>query len=618
VKIKYNPEDELKNLEILASLGDTEALIQLQNLREQRGLCRPHGLGARECPACNNLTKLVWDDAQNFLDNITRIMQMAREEGNPITYNAAEELARQDHDYSDDIQEQLYEDLSEMMKEINPENDEWLVHGEDLGWRRQVGSKIIKATTGKELLNKILPPTDCTYTIYKWPAERKLKIVNSHHDAMGEVYWIYPTNEFQQCSNCDELFEPKELLNGLCASCSKDADDRRQSAGLRNNPDDLENLRLELQLTPSSGLRFQYLQLQHQRGYPRDISILTEDDIHHPQLINILDSPTIDNLSFGSESLRILFSRLKLVIINYFSIQARGETERAPRYAITSIETLRDIFKIIKFAWFPATQYKKPFFRLLVQIPEEHPPWTTQDALIFHMEIPYSLSETNKCILPLEKCYLCNTNCLFYSLDSFSIPLGISNIEIQGRRTPDYLSPLGNYGEPNYSEASGHYRITDHPVIWYALYSELGIAKSAIVAVYLHSPANLPINEEDYHHMNATQIAQHFRVTPIEGADKILPRKVIRSLQKGDSYILQMPDVSDLEIQGMYGPQTFKVSGFRDVHVNCQKTVHRFPYFLWRLPGEVHSYHLSSKDLENIDVRFVKDNLDLGIELPTN
>ena len=80
-------------------------------------------------------------------------------------------------------------DLTTLMKELNEEG-EWHVEGEGLGWRRLSGHKDVDATTGRERLLQILPETTSTFRVYK--RDDHLRIVNSHHDAMGEVYTISP------------------------------------------------------------------------------------------------------------------------------------------------------------------------------------------------------------------------------------------------------------------------------------------------------------------------------------------------------------------------------------------------------------------------------------------
>jgi hypothetical protein len=98
----------------------------------------------------------------------------------------------EDFEHPDDADlywDDLCADLTTLMKELN-EDGEWYVEGEGLGWRRLSGHKDVDATTGRELLLGILPETANTFQVYK--RDDHLRIVNSHHDAMGEVYTIRP------------------------------------------------------------------------------------------------------------------------------------------------------------------------------------------------------------------------------------------------------------------------------------------------------------------------------------------------------------------------------------------------------------------------------------------
>lgn len=66
----------------------------------------------------------------------------------------------------------------------------WKAVGENMGWRHRSGYKYFEAQSAKEILRQVLPDTDCSFKIYK--EDDCIKIVNSHHDAMGEVYKLYP------------------------------------------------------------------------------------------------------------------------------------------------------------------------------------------------------------------------------------------------------------------------------------------------------------------------------------------------------------------------------------------------------------------------------------------
>lgn len=70
--------------------------------------------------------------------------------------------------------------------------DAWHCEADGIGWRKLSGSKDFQATSGEDLLRAVLPDTECTFSIYKEEDAKMLRIVNSHHDAHGEVYLIIP------------------------------------------------------------------------------------------------------------------------------------------------------------------------------------------------------------------------------------------------------------------------------------------------------------------------------------------------------------------------------------------------------------------------------------------
>lgn len=123
-----------------------------------------------------------------------------------IIRNRAEELQEEDPELSDTdaFQEAstcytlfesewdfLVTDLTEKMREINPDS-RWYCEGAGMGWRRRSGHKTFTADTGGKLLHALLPSGQCTFQIYidGKGDEQTIRIVNSHHDAMGEVYEI--------------------------------------------------------------------------------------------------------------------------------------------------------------------------------------------------------------------------------------------------------------------------------------------------------------------------------------------------------------------------------------------------------------------------------------------
>jgi hypothetical protein len=82
--------------------------------------------------------------------------------------------------------------LTELIEKRNP-NGEWSAEVSGLGWRGLSGQMNFQVSTGEDLLQIILPKTDCTFRIYD-DGEGGLVIQNFHHDAPTgrEMYYIHP------------------------------------------------------------------------------------------------------------------------------------------------------------------------------------------------------------------------------------------------------------------------------------------------------------------------------------------------------------------------------------------------------------------------------------------
>ncbi len=70
----------------------------------------------------------------------------------------------------------------------------WAIRGREMGWRKLEGGKLAKCKNGHELLDAILPKTDCTIRVYRH--KKGLELIVSHHDApTGELYVCQPIAE---------------------------------------------------------------------------------------------------------------------------------------------------------------------------------------------------------------------------------------------------------------------------------------------------------------------------------------------------------------------------------------------------------------------------------------
>ena len=96
----------------------------------------------------------------------------------------------------------LLEAIDEVIGEVNSDGY-WFCEVENFGWRKQSGSVFLEFSTGKEMLCKVLPKTDCSFNIYQ--EGKILKIQNFHHDSPvgNEWYELTPISA--------EQFENQEL-----------------------------------------------------------------------------------------------------------------------------------------------------------------------------------------------------------------------------------------------------------------------------------------------------------------------------------------------------------------------------------------------------------------------
>lgn len=135
---------------------------------------------------------LVWDTYE-----ITQAQaNFLQEENEELDDDTAFSQACEDYDLLTHEWDYLTEALTEKLQEINP-NGRWRCDASGLGWQRRSGYKHFEADDGQAFLRAILPDTECTFQIYLEGEgdEQTIRIVNSHHDAMGEVYEIRKDTE---------------------------------------------------------------------------------------------------------------------------------------------------------------------------------------------------------------------------------------------------------------------------------------------------------------------------------------------------------------------------------------------------------------------------------------
>jgi len=226
-------DEELRRLERQVASGDTTALDQLKAVRRRLALCPDCGkpkttspfaieMGI-DCLECNPLQN-GWD-AYEMIKNQAEALQ---EEEEDLSDDEAFNTASQ-YDYQHEWEAMAYE-LGSWVEELNPYEADWLTDFAGAGWQHRSGNATIEWNTngitevsksfsyyrevGNKFLRSVLPNTDCTFTI-TYDGE-SIHIVNSHHDASGEVYHLVPGIS---CDHCDELHSTQEEADSCCYLC---------------------------------------------------------------------------------------------------------------------------------------------------------------------------------------------------------------------------------------------------------------------------------------------------------------------------------------------------------------------------------------------------------------
>ena len=213
MRYRRNTDETYRKLE-RAAATDPALIPELENMRRRLGLCvgcgGPPKLGEDLCRQCGPL-ELSWDTGQIVENQIKFLME---EYGEEMSRADAERNTQEDYDLFNIHWEGLCDGLTDWMGEINPEKRDWCVEGGNMGWRRTSGSVEIpysEASTGGDLLQKILPRTECTFTIYNNGID--LEITNSHHD--GNESYIITMSE-HQCLRCGDYYCSETDAKNCC------------------------------------------------------------------------------------------------------------------------------------------------------------------------------------------------------------------------------------------------------------------------------------------------------------------------------------------------------------------------------------------------------------------
>ena len=132
-----------------------------------------------------------YDEADIFAHEVEWQMEESSNEGEPITESEATTIVSDNYELFSNEWDYFTETLTELLKKKAHDGNAWRVIAKATGWLKRDGYKYTLADTATELLQAILPDTDCTISVYNY--ENGYQIQASHHDApMGESYYITP------------------------------------------------------------------------------------------------------------------------------------------------------------------------------------------------------------------------------------------------------------------------------------------------------------------------------------------------------------------------------------------------------------------------------------------
>jgi len=94
--------------------------------------------------------------------------------------------------YADDV----IKSLTEIIEQKFSKNNYWVfARVKNFGWNNSDGQKVCQLQNGIDVINKILPQTDCTFKIFNFG--KGIAIQNWHHDSPigNEWYYILPASK---------------------------------------------------------------------------------------------------------------------------------------------------------------------------------------------------------------------------------------------------------------------------------------------------------------------------------------------------------------------------------------------------------------------------------------
>lgn len=120
-------------------------------------------------------------------------------------------------------------EVAEEWAELNPSPvNLFLIDGSGMGWRSRSGYKVVGEDDLDDLARAIGPDTEW---LQRWSAEIRpggeFKAVQSHHDAMGELYVVTPM-QAEPCEWCDRLDMDVQACpndESICVDCCQEDHD---------------------------------------------------------------------------------------------------------------------------------------------------------------------------------------------------------------------------------------------------------------------------------------------------------------------------------------------------------------------------------------------------------
>ena len=127
---------------------------------------------------------IIWDTSDIIDNQVAYLM----EENPGMIEEEAYSHACDDYGLLSFEWDDVCDSLTNWLEELDKGNG-FRVEGRKLGWMNRDGYLEVGECKGKDFLSKVLPDTECTFTIEKH-ADR-LEIKNSHHDSpTGEYYTV--------------------------------------------------------------------------------------------------------------------------------------------------------------------------------------------------------------------------------------------------------------------------------------------------------------------------------------------------------------------------------------------------------------------------------------------